>query len=112
VEKRKTSPRSSRGEVQQNGATATTNTNTALVSRQQHDPQGFPRPTPTTVYNGPVAIGQVEDHGTGCIWAFNLMPEGRVRIGVYPDRRAARLAVERLHGLAGDDDGRQGAASS
>jgi hypothetical protein len=45
------------------------------------------------VYDGQVAIGEVEDHGDRDIIAFQLTATGRVRIGTFPTRREAMRAV-------------------
>jgi hypothetical protein len=55
------------------------------------------QPTPMTVYDGRVAIGEIEDHGPRNILAFDLTPTGRVALGQFPDRRAAIRAVSVLH---------------
>jgi hypothetical protein len=46
------------------------------------------------VYDGTIAIGEVEDHGDRRIIAFQLTPSGRVKIGQFPDRRSAMRAIE------------------
>jgi hypothetical protein len=47
------------------------------------------------VYEGTVAVGEIEDWGRGDVRAFNLTPSGRVAIGTFADRRLAMRAVGR-----------------
>jgi hypothetical protein len=51
------------------------------------------QPTPMVVYDGRIAIGEIEDHGPRKILAFDLTPTGRIALGQFPDRRAAMRAV-------------------
>ena len=46
------------------------------------------------VYDGPVAIGEVEDHGRGRVIAYQHTATTRVKIGEFPDRVSAMRAVE------------------
>jgi hypothetical protein len=59
------------------------------------------RPAKMGVYDGMRPIGHVEDHGAGTVFAWSYTPDGHVKLGRFEDRRAARVAVERHHGLAG-----------
>jgi hypothetical protein len=63
------------------------------MSRRQ--PYERPKPTPMGVYDGYVAVGEIEDWGEGDVRAFNLTPSGRVAIGTFADRRTAMRAVGR-----------------
>jgi hypothetical protein len=52
-----------------------------------------PTPAPMRVYDGRVALGEIEDHGKGCILAYRLTSAGRILLGRFPYRRAAMQAV-------------------
>ena len=45
------------------------------------------------VYDGPVAIGEVEDHGRGRVIAYQHTATTRVKIGEFPDRVSAMRAI-------------------
>jgi hypothetical protein len=61
-----------------------------------------PYPSPMSVYNGHQRLGEIVDHGKGCVMAY-LVTEGgrRVLLGRHPDRKAAMIAVSEAHKASG-----------
>jgi hypothetical protein len=55
------------------------------------------QPAVMTVYSGQTAIGEIEDHGSHKILAFDLTSSGRVALGTFDDRRSAIRAVSAQH---------------
>ena len=45
------------------------------------------------VYDGAVAIGEIEDHGRGRVIAYQHTATTRVKIGEFPDRVSAMRAI-------------------
>jgi hypothetical protein len=56
-------------------------------------PHERPKPASMRVYDGHIAVGEIEDWGEGDVRAFNLTTSGRVAVGTFPDRRSAMRAV-------------------
>jgi hypothetical protein len=55
-------------------------------------------PSPMTLYDGQVPIGEIRDAGAGQVAATYITATGkRVPLGFHKDRRAARLAIEQRH---------------
>jgi hypothetical protein len=57
-----------------------------------------------TVYLADEAIGEVADHGPGYVLGFHFtLYEWPVPLGVFPDCRTAREAVEARHAAVGPE---------